>query len=415
MKNTKRYIQTCLNELEKYTQKTNPFTRLVFSEEFIKARSWLKKEFKKLHLNINYDYAGNLFGVYKSKLKTNKKILIGSHLDTVKSGGRYDGIAGIVSSLAILKYFVENKINLPFDVELYDYLGEELNEWGTSCIGTRGMTGLLDKKILNRVNSDGKLLKDEIDRCGGNTSKLGKKFNFFKDVIACFELHIEQGVRLEQNKTDIGIVNSIPSISRHKLNIFGKASHSGTTLMNNRRDALVAASKLIIFINELAKKISNKDNRHFVATVGKIDVGPNAATIIPSEVELTIDLRVVSKTSRNEFLTKLNKEIKSLNTKFKIEFHEIAFSPYTEMDKKLNNLLKLSAKKENISFISLDSGAGHDTAHLSRVSPASMIFIPCKNGLSHCPEEYTKISDIIKGTQVIKRSIMELASNKKYY
>ena len=353
--------------------------------------------------------------MYKSKLKTNKKILIGSHLDTVKSGGRYDGIAGIVSSLAILKHFVENKINLPFDVELYDYLGEELNEWGTSCIGTRGMTGLLDKKILNRVNSDGKLLKDEIDRCGGNSSKLGKKFNFFKDVIACFELHIEQGVRLEQNKTDIGIVNSIPSISRHRLNIFGKASHSGTTLMNNRRDALVAASKLIIFINELAKKISNKDNRHFVATVGKINVGPNAATIIPSEVELTLDLRVVSKTSRNEFLTRLNKEIKSLNTKFKIEFNEIAFSPYTEMDKKLNSLLKLSAKKENISFISLDSGAGHDTAHLSRVSPASMIFIPCKNGLSHCPEEYTKISDIIKGTQVIKRSIMELASNKNYY
>ncbi len=405
------YIETCIKELEKFTNKNNPYTRLVFSKEFSHARKWLISEFKKLNLEIKYDSAGNLIGSYKSEKANPKKVLIGSHLDTVVSGGRFDGIAGIVSSLAILKNFKESQIKLPFDVELYDYLGEELNDWGISCIGTRGATGFLTDEILNRKDSFNRVLKNEINKAGGNTDNLGKKFDLFKDVIACFELHIEQGVKLENNNIDIGIVKSIPNISRHKIIISGQASHSGTTLMDNRKDALLTASHLIIHINELANKISQRDNRHFVATVGKLTNFPNAATIISSNVELIVDLRVVSNSSRNEFLKKLNDKCSSLNGSTKIKIEEIAFSSYTEMNKDLNILFEKSAKIENISFLHLDSGAGHDTAHLSRVAPASMIFIPCKNGLSHCPEEYTSIKNIANGTQVIQRSILELSKS----
>ena len=406
-----KFIKKCVFELENLTEKDKPYTRLVFSKHFKEARKWLVDQFNILDLEVRIDDAGNLIGSYKSKNDSRKKILIGSHLDTVPSGGRFDGIAGIVSSLSILKNFREKKIDFPFDIELYDYLGEELNDWSISCVGTRGMTGLLDEEILNRMDSTGRILKDEINKVGGNSKKLIKKFSLFQDVIACFELHIEQGISLQNNKIDIGIVKSIPNISRHRINIKGQAGHSGTTLMNDRKDALLYASSLIIFINKLANQLSKKDNRHFVATVGKINNFPNSATIISDSVELIVDLRVVNLHSREEFLKNLKAEITNLNktNNILIEMIQIAYSPYVEMSKEINKILEKSAKQNNISFIHMDSGAGHDTAHLSRVAPASMIFIPCKDGLSHCPEEYAKVCDIDKGSKVIQNAILGIA------
>jgi len=406
------FIKKCIFELQELTEKDRPYTRLVFSKEFKEARNWLTYQFEKLDLEIKIDNAGNLIGVYKSFNNSSKKVLIGSHLDTVPFGGRFDGIAGVVSSLAILKNFKDKNVKLPFDIQLYDYLGEELNDWGMSCIGTRGMTGFLDNEILNRKDSSGRVLKDEINKIGGRSESIGKKFDLFEDVIACFELHIEQGIRLQNGRVEIGIVKSMPNISRHRISVFGQASHSGTTLMNDRKDAILPAANLVLYINKLAKEYSKKDNRHFVATVGKLDISPNSATIIPSLVELLIDLRVVNKGSRSEFLKNIKNEVARLGDlyKQKIKFKDVVFSPYVEMSHDVNAMLENSAKKQNFSFMFLDSGAGHDTAHLSRVSPASMIFIPCKDGLSHCPEEYAKIEDIKKGSEVIQQSILSIKS-----
>ena len=279
-----------------------------------------------------------------------------------------------------------------------------------SCIGSRGMTGFLTEEILNRNNSSGKILKEEINKIGGDSNSLGKKFSIFQDIIACFELHIEQGVRLQNQNIEIGIVKSMPNISRHRIKVFGQASHSGTTLMQDRKDAILPASDLILYINKQAKKYSEKDNRHFVATVGKLDIVPNSATIIPSKVELLIDLRVVNKGSRTNFLKELNSEVTRLNNLYnqKIILEDVVFAPYVEMNSEVNLLLESSAKKLNLSYMYMDSGAGHDTAHLSRVAPASMIFIPCKDGLSHCPEEFAKIEDIKKGSQIIQQAILSI-------
>ena len=403
------YIDECILNLANYTEKERPYTRLVFSDEFLDARNWLTQKLKQLNLLIKTDYSGNLIGVYKSNKVNPKKIIIGSHIDTVVSGGRYDGIAGVVSGLAILKTIIEQKIDLPFDIEIYDYLGEELNDWNMSCIGSRGISGFLSDEMLNSKNSKGICLKDEINRIGGNTKYIKKKFNEFEDVLACFELHIEQGVTLENNMVDIGIVQSMPNISRHKIKIQGQAGHSGTTLMENRKDALVIASKLILFINNLAKKYSLKDNRHFVATVGKIEVLPNYVTIIPSDVEFIIDFRVVNDSSRKNFLNDINNEILRLEKTedLNINFQDLMFSPYVEMSDLVNKIIQKSATNLNYKFIKMDSGAGHDTAHLAKVSEASIIFIPCKKGLSHCPEEFTENINIKKGSEVILKSILE--------
>jgi len=405
------FIEKAINELAKLTEPNRPYTRLVFSNEFYQAREWLHKEYLSLGLSISTDEAGNLIGLLESKLNTDSVVIIGSHLDTVPAGGRYDGIAGVVSALNVIKYIIEKNIELPFNLAVYDYLGEELNSWGVSCIGARGIGGFLNKDILNRVDSCGRVLSQEIDKIGGNSNLLSAPLSKIKNIVACLELHIEQGKVLEKNNLEIGIVRSIPNISRHNLIIKGQAGHSGTVLMNERVDALVVASELIIYVNSIALEISMESNSHFVATVGKINVYPNSATIIPGVIDLTIDLRSVSDIAREKFLDGIKNKLIFLEKKYECELHinDLAFAPYVEMDKNINLLFKKSCNDFNLSSKLMDSGAGHDTAHLARVAPASMIFVPCKGGLSHCPEELAKLDDIAKGTAVITKLVLGLA------
>ena len=277
------------------------------------------------------------------------------------------------------------------------------------------MIGALNEEILSRSNSSGNILKNEIDKIGGNSKSLTKPFSMIENIVACLELHIEQGKVLEQKKIDIGIVRSIPSISRFSVEVNGQAGHSGTILMDQRADALVTSSEIITFVNKLASRLAKESNQHFVSTIGKINVHPNAAAIIPGKVEMTIDLRASSKSSRDQYIKELEKQIETMNQSgpCKIKMKNIAFAPYVEMDKELVKLFKVSSDEYGFSNIIMDSGAGHDTAHLSRVAPASMIFVPCMDGLSHCPEEYAEISDISKGTSVLFKMVEKLASTNK--
>ena len=405
------FIEKGINDLEKLTEQNKPYTRLVFSKEFYAGRDWLTKQFELLELETSVDEAGNLVGLLKSNIKTNELVIIGSHIDTVPSGGRYDGIAGIISALNVIKYIRENKIDLPYNIAIYDYLGEELNDWGISCLGSRGIAGLLNEDVFARTDIMGRVLGEEINKVGGQSKLLKSPLPIVKDIIACLELHIEQGKVLENDEIEIGVVRSIPSISRHLVSISGQAGHSGTVLMNQRSDSLVVASKLIIFINEVALKLSQESNQHFVATVGKINVHPNSAAIIPGFVDLTIDLRAVSNSSRNEFLEAIKNKIISLNemNEHEVLITDLAFAPYIEMDKKLISSFLKSCDYFGFSKKIMDSGAGHDTAQLARVVPSAMIFIPCENGLSHCPEEFAKLSDIAKGTAVLVKLILDLA------
>ena len=406
------FIQKRINELEKITEQDQPFTRLVFSKEFYDGRSWLNKQYKSLNLSISTDEAGNLIGLLKADSKTDKVVLIGSHIDTVPSGGRYDGIAGVVSALCVMNHVIKNNINLPFNLAIYDYLGEELNDWGTSCIGSRCIAGALNEEILSRKNTAGLVLKEEIDKIGGNSKLLNKPLQIVENILACLELHIEQGKILEDRNIDIGVVRSIPSISRFSVTVNGQAGHSGTNLMNQRSDALVTASEIITFVNKSALKFSQKSNQHFVATIGKLNVHPNSAAIIPGLVEMTIDLRATNQNLRQDFLNILKEKILLLNdtTSCKTNIEDIAFAPFVKMNKDLIKLFKNCAKSLGLSSNIMDSGAGHDTAQLSRVAPAGMIFIPCKDGLSHCPEEYAEVSDISKGTAVLWKMVESLAN-----
>ena len=406
-------IQNAVDSLAKLTESNRPFTRLVFSPEFKQARQWLRSKFEEAGLQCRIDTGGNLIGTRKASAASQNpgKIIIGSHIDTVPAGGRFDGIAGVVAGLEAIHFLNQQQIDLPFDVEIIDFLGEELNVWGTSCIGSRHMAGLLTEDILMRVDQDGRRLGDEIEKIGGTGTPAAGPREDAQSILACLELHIEQSDRLEAGQIDIGIVTDIPGISRYAITVTGSAGHSGTTRMKDRKDALVTASDIIMTTREIARGISEQDNRHFVATIGRIDVYPNGAAIVPGEVTMILDLRASNEHSRDMFLERLHAASLAISQRESCDvgIERISEASVAHMDDSLRKRLTRSADHLGLSHVNLSSGAGHDMAHMSRIAPAAMIFIPCKGGLSHCPEEFATPDAIARGSAVIIRTLLDLA------
>ncbi|MFZ8992233.1 MAG: hydantoinase/carbamoylase family amidase, partial [Candidatus Puniceispirillaceae bacterium] len=309
-------IAAGVDQLAAMTEPDRPYTRLVFSPEFDAGRRWLEGQFKAAGLVCNIDAGGSLIGIRAGNgAEPRRKLIIGSHIDTVPAGGRFDGIAGVLAALEIVYYLNEHDITLPFDLEIVDFLGEELNVWGTSCLGSRHMAGLVTAEMLGRTDQDGRCLGVEIARIGGSGKPSDGVRGDADQILGCFELHIEQAKTLQERSVDIGLVTEIPSIYRYGITVTGQAGHSGTTLMDGRRDAAVAAADIITAVSDLAGRIAAEDNHHFVATIGKIDIFPNGAAIVPGRAEMTLDLRSASDRSRLRFEAALDKLIKQTSMK----------------------------------------------------------------------------------------------------
>ena len=406
-------IKGAVDTLAAMTEPDRPFTRLVFSAEYQAARAWLQSQFKGIGLECRTDAGGNLIGTRTaaSSVEPPRKVIIGSHIDTVAAGGRFDGVTGVIAGLETIHYLNKKNINLPFEIEIVDFLGEELNIWGTSCLGSRHMAGLLTDELLARSDQDGRRLSDELRKVGGTGVAATAPRQDADSIIACLELHIEQSSRLEREGIDIGVVTDIPGISRYAITVTGSAGHSGTTRMQERKDALVTASHIVTTIRDLALEISSQDNRHFVATIGRIEVYPNGAAIIPGQVSMILDLRASNAQSRDRFLSSLQLAFAEISRR---ETCEIGMDPISAanvapMDGSLRTHLKNSAEALGLSHISIASGAGHDMAHMSRIAPAAMIFIPCEDGLSHCPEEFATPEAIARGSAVLTHTVLTLA------
>ena len=406
-------IKAMVNALAGMTERDRPFTRLVFSAEYKEARTWLQTQFEHVGLECQIDAGGNLIGTRKTanSAEPPRKLIIGSHIDTVAAGGRFDGIAGVIAGLETIHFLNQQSIDLPFDIEIVDFLGEELNVWGTSCLGSRYMAGLLSDELLARRDQNGRLLSEEIEKIGGAGIAATVPRQDVDKIIACLELHIEQSSRLEREGIDIGVVTEIPGISRYGINVSGRASHSGTTRMQERQDALVTASQIVTKIRDFALEISKQDNGHFVATVGQVEVYPNGAAIIPGHVSMILDLRASNEKSRDRFLGNIKAVCDEISQREScaITIDPTSCAAVASMDISLRTHLTQSAEAVGLSHISVASGAGHDMAHMSRIAPAAMIFIPCKDGLSHCPEEFATPEAIAKGSAVVTCTVLKLA------
>lgn len=400
------------HQLAVFTEKNSPYTRRSFTPLYKKSREWLREEFLKLGLHVSVDYAGNLKALYKGK--TDKQIGVGSHTDTVPGGGRFDGISGVLSFLEIAKVLKEKNFTPKKGILGIDFLAEEPSFFGISCVGSSLATGNFTKNMLFYKNQNTQeTLYDAINEWGGDASKLAPNKTIFdtKKLKAYLELHIEQGRILEDKGLDVGIVRGICSVTRYDFHVIGQADHAGNTPMGTRKDALVAAAKLIDKISLLANKYASK-KFYFTATVGKLELTPNGSNVVPKEVNFTLDARCEDNRVVESFLEELSffaKEVEKI-TKTDIKNIKISQDEPAISDLKLVALLEKNAKKLNLKYTQVLSGAGHDAALMSSIVPMAMIFIPCKEGRSHVSTEFSSKEQIEKGANLLLSSLLELSS-----
>ena len=389
------------------TDPARPFTRRSFSALFLEGRDWLKQRFQEAGLSTHIDAAGNLVGRRQGTDPNAGTIVIGSHSDSVPSGGRFDGMAGIIAGLAVARDLRDHGVSLRHSLEVIDFLAEEPSEYGISCVGSRGITGMLSPAHLSLRNKQDETLETALIRIGGDPGRLEGAVR--TDIAAAFELHIEQGPVLEANGLDIGIVTAIVGISRIEITFQGTAGHAGTTPMTLRRDPLIAAARLIGWIRDTAEAFAARDQGHFVATTGIVEVLPNASNVIPKTARIVIDARSEDRGLMEEFCRALDAESLAVAQAANVDrmgFELLSDSMPAACDPALRRLLGDSVAALGYSSMEMASGAGHDTAFMSLVTPSAMVFIPCKGGRSHTPEEWTTADQLGAGTEVMLDAIL---------
>lgn len=391
-----------LDAMSKITDPGRPWTRRAFSPRFDEGRDWLMERFTEAGLIVSKDAGGNLLGRRPGSDPERGRIMIGSHSDTVPDGGRFDGIAGVIVALEVARMLDEQGIRLRHHLEVVDFLAEEVSVFGVSCIGSRGMTGALPQDWLDLVH-EGRSLDQAIRDVGGMPEAQKPAGN----IRAFLELHIEQGKVLEAEGTDLGIVTAIAGIERVEITLTGQPDHAGTTPMGTRADALVAAAALVTDIDvEAMRRAKGPD--HFTATVGEFSIEPGAANVVPGKARMLIDARSSNRADMEDFLHWIETRAHDLPPGIHAETRLLSDNRPTPMDAGVIAALEAAAGKVGASHRRMVSGAGHDAAYLAKLAPAAMIFVPSKDGRSHCPEEWSEIADIALGAEVMAEAIIAL-------
>ena len=396
-------------ELAGITDPARPYTRRSFSTLFLEGRSLLARRFAKAGLTTRIDTAGNLIGRIEGTDPALGVIAIGSHSDTVPSGGRFDGVAGVATALEIARALRDSGVRLNHTLEVIDFLAEEPSEYGLSCVGSRGMVGALDERMLDLAEPGGETLRDALRRVGGDSDRLDLARR--NDISAFLELHIEQGVVLESQRLDVGIVTAIVGIRRLELIFQGEADHAGTTPLGLRRDALLAAANTVAIVRRLAEQLDGEGEDYFVATVGILTVEPSASNVVPGRCRMVIDARTTNAALTARFVAALDRESAAAAVAARVE--RVSFATLSEglpvaCDPDLRAGLQQAARDLGLTSTDLPSGAGHDAAFMSRICPSAMIFVPCRAGKSHAPEEWADRDAIAAGAAVILKTVEAL-------
>ncbi|MEM0074931.1 MAG: Zn-dependent hydrolase [Conexivisphaerales archaeon] len=388
-------------------------TRTTFSESDIMARSFISNCMSEAGLKVRIDEFANIIGrldpyptTYNDSNST--VIMCGSHIDTVPGGGHLDGAYGVLAGIEALRTIREKKIAHRHPVEVVCFTEEEGARF-PAFLGSKGFTGQISKEqAYSLKDSNGVSFLEAMSRAGLTPDKLSVS-RYPNEIIGAYlELHIEQGPVLENSKKDIGVVDSIVGLADLEIKVIGKAGHAGTTPMVSRRDALIAASKIIVEVNRIAMQYAGKA----VATVGKINVWPNASNVIPGTALLGVDFRSSSISLMKDLRSNIINSAKATGKKegMKILSDLKLFAEPAKMSKHIMSVIKRKAEKLGYSYSVMPSGAGHDCQNMSKITKTGMIFVPSHLGLSHCKEEYTPPAKLAAGADVLVNSLIELAS-----
>jgi len=391
-----------IGNLSRITDPDQPWTRRSFSRLFLDGRRWLASEFRAAGLEPLIDAGGNLVATLEGRDPNLKPIVIGSHSDTVPSGGRYDGILGVLAALEVAQSLIESGERLRHSLQVYDFLAEEPTEFGLSCIGSRSLAGALSSDMLDLIRPDGMTLREGLRLVGGDPDNLNLVRRPPNSIAAFVEVHIEQGRVLENEGIRIGIVTDIVGIHRERIMVTGRTDHAGATPMWLRADALVGASRIIEETYRRALAAST-ETKPFVATIGRIEVAPNAVNAVPGKVEMNIETRSGDEeaiaTFADGLVRDLTPPLKKMN--LTIVREQISHVSPTPCSNVVRETIRAAAAGLGLSARDLPSGAGHDGVFISRIGPIGMIFVPCRDGRSHAPEESIEPHEAADGTRVL--------------
>jgi N-carbamoyl-L-amino-acid hydrolase len=379
--------------------------RLALSNEDLEARAWLADQIMDAGLPVRDDDAGNLSGVLLSNDPDAKTLLIGSHLDSVPNGGKYDSSIGILAALECARTIKGAGIELPFHLEIIDFTDEE-GAW-QSLFGSRALTGTLNKTYTRDGDEDFGPFRAALFRAGIHPIDISKAIRDPKTVAGYLELHIEQGYRLDRDGLDIGVVTGIVGRSTYQVIFYGEASHSGTTAMNERKDALYGAAAFILEANKLVRKQYVEG----VFNCGNLTVAPGAFNIIPSEAYLTMECRHADKTilaDMENALVKLANE-QARKHGLTVSARRSVHMPAAVMSESTIQATEMACEQLGVTHRRMISFAGHDAQILSNFTRTGMIFIPSVGGISHSPREFTEWGHVIKGANILLHTILILA------
>jgi N-carbamoyl-L-amino-acid hydrolase len=385
-------------------------TRVLFSEADLRARDFVKKLCREANLNLREDAVGNIFARWEGTDKTLPPVATGSHIDAIPNAGRYDGVVGVLGAIEAMRALKRAGFEPKRSIELIIFTAEEPTRFGIGCLGSRLLAGALSREKIHSLRDGEGLSLDELRRQAGCDSGDLSSVNLAKDSYAAFvELHIEQGPLLEKENITIGVVEKIAAPSTLRVQLSGVGGHAGAVLMPERHDAGLAGAEISLAVENAAKNSGSPDT---VGTTGVFRIEPGAVNSVPCRAWLEIDLRDTQVKTRDAALEQIEKSAREICQRrgVELQMERLNLDAPAICDHKLVETVAGVCKELNLRVKRMISRAYHDSLFMAQICPTTMIFIPCRNGYSHRPDEYSSPEQIKNGVAVLAHTVQKLAT-----
>ena len=401
-----RVMARC-DRLAEISETADALTRVYLSPEHLQANRLVGEWMAAAGMRIWQDSVGNICGRYEGQQPDAPALLLGSHLDTVRNAGRYDGMLGVLTAIEAVQALHRQNLRLPLAVEIVGFGDEEGTRFGITLLGSRGITGSWPQSWVTHPDGNGITVAQAMADVGLDAQAIGEAAREVKDIVAYLELHIEQGPCLEQEDLALGVVTAINGARRLNCRFVGEAGHAGTVPMTHRKDALAAAAEWMVFIEQAAAK----HGPQLVATVGTLQCQPGAVNVIPGEVALSLDVRGPEDRALAELLSALLTQAEAIALRRGLSFsaEEYYQIPATRCDEKLQAALSQAVTAVQGRSLSLPSGAGHDAIAMAERWPVGMLFVRCDRGISHHPAESVRVEDVALAVRAWTKAVSEIA------
>jgi allantoate deiminase len=391
-----------------FSEEPGRLTRPFASQAMLQVHEQVTLWMRDAGLAVRKDNVGNLLGRYESADGGGPTLILGSHLDSVRGAGRYDGPLGVMVAIAAVQRLHDTGSRLPFAIEVVGFADEEGLRYGTTYIGSKALAGAFDVADLERVDAQGVTMAQAIRDTGGDPDRLAEDRWQGGNLLGYVEVHIEQGPVLEARDLPVGIVSAIAGQSRYSLTFTGYAAHAGTTPMDRRKDALVAAAEFVLVVEAEARETEG-----LVATVGQLAVSPGATNVVPGQVVLSLDVRHADDKIRLERSHRLLQRARDIATRrgVSVEAAPVAENRSVPCSPRLMSVLTQAVQELSHPAVTLGSGAGHDAVVMAGITEVAMLFVRCKGGISHNPAESVTKEDVAVAIDVLSK-FMELLAAK---